>query len=332
MDSARQASALPCWRVKGPDGYLGAGGQEQPAPPGDARPLIVCPKCRAALVEGDGGLLCASCAYRADREDGIVLFSREILPDHEDYRAEGVDALYRVEQVHFWFSHRLQVIQRAFRDYVGHREKILDVGAGTGHTARALHEDGYRDISLGEIHTNGLRYAKRFGFEQLYQFDVRCPPFADHFDAIGLFDVVEHTRDDGLVVRNLHAMLRSGGRVLLTVPAHRWLWSRVDELSGHHRRYNRESMTALLEASGFDVLECRYFFIALAPALLLRSLRARRTDWGHVGSDAGLAITGVTNTILGLASRAGDILFSPLRFTIGGSLLAIAKKRRDSQG
>ncbi len=290
--------------------------------------MIVCPKCRAAPVEDDWGFLCASCSYRADREDGIVLFSPEVLPDHENYRAEGIDALYRVEQVHFWFSHRLQVIRRAFQAYVGHGERILDVGAGTGHTARALQADGYRDISLGELHTNGLRYAKQFGFEQLYQFDVRFPPFVDHFDAIGLFDVVEHTEDDGLVIRNLHAMLRPGGRILLTVPAHRWLWSRVDEISGHHRRYNRKSMAALLRAGGFDVLECRYFFIALAPALLLRSLLARRTDWDHVGSDAGMTITGAANTVLGIASRAGDAVLHPLRFTIGGSLLAIARKRR----
>jgi len=46
-----------------------------------------------------------------------------------------------------------------------------------------------------------------------------------------------------------------------------------------------------------------------------------------VGSDAGLTITEGTNAILGIASRTGDKLLSPLRFTIGGSLLAIASKR-----
>jgi len=86
-------------------------------------------------------------------------------------------------------------------------------------------------------------------------------------------------------------------------------------------------MTALLQGSGFAVLECRYFFIALAPALLLRSFLARRTDWDRVGSDAGLTITGKTNAILGRFNWAGDMLLSPLRFTIGGSLLAIARKR-----
>jgi SAM-dependent methyltransferase len=289
--------------------------------------VIVCPRCHAVPVEDERGLTCPRCAYRAEREDGIVLFNPEILPDHADYRAEGLDDLYRFEQVHFWFRHRLRVIREAFHSHVGRGEEILEVGAGTGHTARALQEDGYRHLALGEIHTNGLHYAKRYGLDRLYQFDVRTPPFVDHFDAVGLFDVLEHIQDDEAVARSLHAMLRAGGRILVTVPALRWLWSRVDELSGHHRRYDRRSLTSLLDRNGFDVLECRYFFIALAPALLLRSLLARRTDTHRLQSDSGLTVSRTSNALLGLASGAGDRLLSPLRFQVGGSLLAVARKR-----
>lgn len=293
--------------------------------------MFICLVCKSALVEKDQGFRCARCSYRADREDGIVHFGPTNLRDGDGSLAEGLDTLCQVEERHFWFRHRLKVIRQAFRDYVGPEKKILDVGARTGLTARALCDDGYRDISLGDIHTKGLQHAKRYGFDQLYRFDVRCAPFVDHFDAVGLFDVIEHIQDDALVVRNLHTMLRPDGLVLLTVPAHRWLWSRVDALSGHYRRYDRQSVATLLTGNGFDLVECRYFFIALVPALLVRSLLARHSETDRVESDSGLTICRTADTILGIASSVGDLLLSPLRRTAGGSLLAVAKKRPATQ-
>lgn len=289
--------------------------------------MIVCPRCGAGLAEEASGLSCSSCPYRADREDGITLFERGILPDHEDYQSDGLEALYKYEREHPWFRHRLKVIRKAFADHVGKAEDVLEVGAGTGHTARALREDGYGSVSLGEIHTNGLRYAKGYGMDKLYQFDLRSPPFRDHFDAVALFDVLEHIEEDEQAVRSIHTMLRAGGRILLTVPAHRWLWSRIDELSSHHRRYDRKGLASVLQSARFEVLECRYFFTALVPALLVRSFLSRNADRGSAARGCGLEVSKVGGGIVGLASSLGDALLSPFRKLTGGSLLAVARKR-----
>src|SRR5882762_9270247 len=255
------------------------------------RAVIVCPRCAAALAERDDGFACLSCPYRAQREHGIVLFERDLRPDHEDYQSEGLDALYRHERDHPWFRHRLSLILKAFAAHVGTHEDVLEVGAGTGHTARALREAGYGNLSLGEMHTSGLWYAKQYGLEKLYQFDLRSSPFLDHFDVVALFDVLEHISEDGLAVDAIRGMLRPGGRVILTVPAHRWLWSRIDELSSHHRRYTRRGITSLLESAGFEILQSRYFFTALVPGLLARRFLSRKATWETVESGIGLKVS-----------------------------------------
>jgi SAM-dependent methyltransferase len=288
--------------------------------------VIVCRQCETALQESARGFSCPACAYRADREQGVVLFDRSVRPDREEYTAEGLDALYRFERQHAWFRHRLRVIRKAFAEYVAKDEEILEIGAGTGHTARGLLEDGYRHLSVGEMHLNGLLYAKQYGLQSLYQFDLMSAPFRDHFDAVALFDVLEHVPEDERAVRRIRTMLRPGGRVLLTVPAHRWLWSRIDEISSHFRRYERGGLASLLEAAGFDVLECRYFFTALVPGLLARRFLSRNATWENAAAGCGLEVSKLGNAALGLAAGLGDVVLFPLRKRLGGSLLAVARR------
>jgi SAM-dependent methyltransferase len=288
--------------------------------------VIVCPRCGDVLAEDVAGFACSSCRYRAASEQGIVLFEPDVIEDHEDYKSEDLNVIYSHEREHPWFRHRVKVIRKAFAAYVGKTEDILEVGAGTGHTARALLEDNYPNLSIGEIHRNGLLYAKGYGLEKLYQFDLRSPPFREHFDVVALFDVLEHIEDDSLALRNIHDMLRPEGRVILTVPAHRWLWSRIDELAGHHRRYSRKGLVSLLGSVGFEVLESRYFFTAIVPGLLARSFLSRNAtretaEWG-----CGLKVSGLGSLLLGLAAGPADFLLSPLRRITGGSLLAVARK------
>jgi 2-polyprenyl-3-methyl-5-hydroxy-6-metoxy-1,4-benzoquinol methylase len=273
-----------------------------------------------------GRLDCGSCRYQATRADGIVFFSPGVQDEHEDYNADGLDGLYRHERKHPWFTHRVNIIRKAFAVHVGKDEDILEVGAGTGHTARSLLQAGFCNLSIGEIHKNGLLYAKQYGLKNLYQFDLRAAPFREHFDVVALFDVLEHIEDDRLALEKIHRMLRPGGRVILTVPAHRWLWSRIDELAGHHRRYDRKSLASVLTSSGFEVLASRYIFTALVPGLLARKFLSRKATRETVESGCGLKVSRLGNLFLELATGPGDLLLSPLRHVTGGSILAVARK------
>ena len=83
---------------------------------------------------------------------------------------------------------------------------------------------------------------------------------------------------------------------------------------------------SILESAGFEVVECRYFFTALVPGLLLRSLLSRNVTSGTVERGCGLEVSKLGSALLGLASGPGDALLSPLRNLTGGSLLAVARK------
>src|SRR5204863_8203976 len=107
---------------------------------------------------------------------------------------------------------------------------------------------------------------------------TRCPlvranlhrlPFGDPFALIGLFDVLEHLSDDGRALRDLGAALGPGGALVLTVPAHRRLWSYADTLAGHCRRYSASGLAQVLSRNGYRVEYVTPFMLPLYPAMSL---------------------------------------------------------------
>ena len=95
---------------------------------------------------------------------------------------------------------------------------------------------------------------------------VTALPFASGtFDVVGAFDVVEHCANDHLAVSELARVVEPGGRVLLSVPAYPWAWSDHDVRAGHHRRYTRPQVVALVRGTGLTVVSATYAFAAVFP-------------------------------------------------------------------
>jgi hypothetical protein len=66
-------------------------------------------------------------------------------------------------------------------------------------------------------------------------------------------------RYDAAEMRTARDLLKSGGHLLVIVPAHPCLFSPIDERLRHYRRYDRASSLRLVETvSGFEAVECRY--------------------------------------------------------------------------
>ena len=78
------------------------------------------------------------------------------------------------------------------------------------------------------------------------------------FDSILCFNVLEHVPDDEQALRGLRNELRPGGRLLLLVPAHHFLYGGFDRAAGHVRRYDRAPLRALLEDAGFELEQLRH--------------------------------------------------------------------------
>lgn len=260
-------------------------------------------------------------------ENGIAIYITDVAGDHPDYPAEDLHILHRVEETHFWFIARKERIRRVFDRYVPRTSSVLEIGAGTGNISRYLQERGYA-VAAGEMHLNGLQYARQYGINKCYLFDLFDPPFANHFDVIGMFDVLEHLQEDVAALKQVGEILRMHGQLVLTVPAHQWLWSQDDAVAAHKRRYSlREIRTKLTEA-GFTVVHARYFFSAITPLLLLR--RFLHPDIGIAAGQAGRIVErvinpGINRFLLGLC-RLENAISPWLPTWFGGSLIVVARK------
>lgn len=201
---------------------------------------------------------------------------------HESYNPTYFWLLSQVERRHFWFRARNAVIATAVRPYVaglppGHH--VLEVGCGTGNVLQVLERVCPRATVVGvDLFQQGLLYARQRTAAPLVQADVHAPPFEACFSLVGLFDVLEHIPDDQQVLLNLRELLVDGGRLVITVPAHKSLWSYFDEASHHCRRYEKAELLQRLQQAGYVVERVTYFMASILPWVWLRHRLAPRLD------------------------------------------------------
>lgn len=163
-------------------------------------------------------------------------------------------------------------------------EDILEVGTGIGVFTEKL-------LERGRVH--GVEIVPEFVAEarrrlgprpglSLEVADIGAPSLPDSlrgktFDTIVCMNVLEHIEDDGLVLSRFRDFLRPGGRLVLVVPAHRWLFNPLDANDGHFRRYEKGELRAKLEAAGLSVArEGRFNLFGIAGWLLNGTLLRRR--------------------------------------------------------
>lgn len=259
--------------------------------------------------------------------DGIKIF-HNAPENHQDYNAKGLDHLFSQEEDHFWFIARKEFILARMLKHVDTKNSIIEIGAGTGNVARYLQHNGYNDFAVGEMHFSGLKYAQSYGIDKCYQFDLLRAPLENEFDTVCMFDVLEHIEDDALALQNVHKMLKSRGEIVISVPAHMWLWNRDDSIAGHKRRYTKGQLVDLLNQAGFTIVQTRYFFISILPLLYLRTLINKDSNLPISEEEVNKAISmnPLLSKILLFISRIENKIneFSPN--VMGGSLLVIARK------
>jgi len=273
----------------------------------------------------------------ANRADGAHAATDSYDPAH-------FAPLFAVEDRHFWFRARAQLIATLMRQTVGALPpgyRVLEVGCGTGQVLRVLERVCSRGVVMGmDLFIEGLRFARRRVDVPLVQGDIHAPPFVVGFDVIGLFDVLEHLPDDRAVLQDICAMLSPSGVLILTVPAHQSLWSYFDEAAHHCRRYEPEDLMNKLVAAGFEVEYLSPFMSLLLPLIWvgrrLVSLRLRRdtktmtADTIDVNSRAQeeFRIVPIVNSVLTGLLRTESVWAKHRRRLPGGtSLIAIARKK-----
>jgi SAM-dependent methyltransferase len=296
------------------------------------RPLarFRCQTCNGEVVLQDvrSRVSCRTCAATFATDGGIVALTPP--PSDRDYPHDLVDLVADVEERHFWFTARNDVIvstlQRTLAPAGGTR--ALDVGCGTGFVMAALERAGIEVAGI-DMHRSALLRARARVGGPLFASTATTLPFFPDFDIVTLFDVIEHVDDDAGVLAEARGALVPQGHVVVTVPAGPNLWTTYDEVIGHKRRYTRATLVAALEKARFDVRSIRYFNAALFLAGIVRRAgpgRGEVVDRVDTVRRALRVPPEPLNTLFRWSVQAEAPLrrFSWLR---GGSLIAVAQGR-----
>ena len=239
---------------------------------------------------------------------------------------DAFDSLASAEASHWWFRARNRILLWVLESRVGTIHHFLEVGCGTGFVLEAICRrfPGVR-LKGTEYFEEGLVHARRrvpsANFEQM---DACLLNDVARFDLIGAFDVIEHIQEDELVLRNLSCALDVGGKLLVTVPQHTWLWSTVDERACHVRRYTRQELVDKVRRSGLEVEYVTSFVSLLLPLMWFSRLRSGS---GGRSPRSEFEISGRLNRFLeGVMSVEIRLLKMGLTLPAGGSLLLLAGK------
>jgi len=173
---------------------------------------------------------------------------------------------------------RIETFQKGLRfveKFKPGRGRILDVGAAAGFFLKVAGENGWEAYGV-EPSAWLAEYGRR-------QFQVNLQPgtlkdgnFSDEFfDAVTLWDVLEHTTDPLAELREVHRILKRGGVVVINYPNIGSLMARLAGkrwwfiLSVHLFYFTPKTIAAMLEKAGFEVEASKRHYQKLSFSYLI---------------------------------------------------------------
>jgi SAM-dependent methyltransferase len=272
---------------------------------------------------------CSRCGHSIPQDRGISMFAPELADTVTGFDPADFQFLAKVEDEHFWFVARNQLIVGLINKFFPDARRFLEIGCGNGAVLKAVSLSRRWERVVGsELHTAGLVYARqRLATDiELVQMDARSVPATDAFDLTGAFDVIEHIPDDEAVLRGLRAATEKGGGIILSVPQHPWLWSSADDRAHHQRRYRRGELEEKLLRNGFEILFSSSFTALLLPLMVMSRLTARSSGQAQERVDREFSVSPLLNRLLTGVLRAE--VFATLNGMVwpaGGSRIVVGR-------
>jgi SAM-dependent methyltransferase len=187
------------------------------------------------------------------------------------------EQMAELDQRHWWYRARRQVLAELIRRKAPPPPgaRLLEIGCGTGHNLGMLGQ-------FGTVDGLELDAQARSIAEQRLGRPVMSSPLPElsgvpeaTYDLVGAFDVIEHIADDRAAVDSIARLLKPGGKFVMTVPAHQWMWSAHDVVNHHQRRYSKAALKRLLDQSPLRLEAIGYFNSLLFPVAVAERMASK---------------------------------------------------------
>jgi SAM-dependent methyltransferase len=177
------------------------------------------------------------------------------------------DRMAELDSRHWWYRARREILADLIRRRIALPEnpRILEIGCGTGHNIVMLKRFGRVDAVEIDPAARAIA-SRRLGHAVM---DAPLPALTGiedrAYDLVAILDVLEHVEEDREALESIARKLRPGGRILIAVPAHPWMWSAHDVVNHHKRRYTKRTLRAVVASAGLRIEMLSWFNSLLFP-------------------------------------------------------------------
>ena len=189
------------------------------------------------------------------------------------------DRMAAHDSTHWWYRARREILSDYLTRYgaMPQGARILEIGCGTGHNLPMLAQFG--TVEAIEIDPAAREIASERLGRPVGDAPLPALPGIERgaYDLVAVLDVVEHIEDDVAALAAMKTLLKPGGKILIAVPAHQWLWSAHDVVNHHHRRYSKATLRAAIVAAGLTPAKLGYFNSLLFPLAAAARIAGRVT-------------------------------------------------------
>ncbi len=235
-----------------------------------------------------------------------------------------------VEKDHWWFCSRRKIVKSIIKNHIlnGSSEqlKILSVGCGTGGNFKMLSSFG--EIFAMDSDNQAIEISKKLNIGNVKKgkLPYQIPFVNENFDIVSATDVLEHVIEDTESLIEISKRLNKKGKLIITVPAHQYLWSKHDELHHHIRRYSKKELISKLNKAGYKIDFISYYNFFLFPLVFLMRFFTKNNE-NIKAEDLNRIPNKYINKILELIFSFEKFFLSLFSFPIGVSIIAVVSKK-----